>query len=185
MIKRFRPTGTYPQPDSELTEAVEEMAKSLPPAFFVDHSAIENLIEEYKNARRRNNDRAPTIMNDIFDHLYGVYVYLNVNPADLDRFLINRGYKDIKVDPAIDLCHILAEYYLGGRSKKAIKYAAALCQAALQHIKVGSLAGRLGNGEPKGMTTMPTRLQRTSIKAMAEEFADRQKKLRKPRSGGQ
>jgi len=69
-------------------------------------------------------------------------------------------------------------------NKKAIKYAAALPEAALQKIKVGSLALRLGNVGPQDMRTMTSLLQPTSLKAMAEAFADRQKRAGNRRSRG-
>jgi hypothetical protein len=108
-----------------------------------------------------------------------VYVCLNTCPEELDRFFYDCGPKDITVFPGASLSQLLVEFYVQGRSKRAIKYAASLPEAALQEIKVGSLAERLGEVGPQGMRTMTSQLQPTSIKAMAKAFADRQKKLGK------
>jgi hypothetical protein len=166
-----------------LAKALREVAQSLPQKFVVSDWAIERLVRDYKDARRQKSSGKHQ-MNAIFDQLYGVYVDLNTHPQELDRFLDKCRRDGITVDSDTDLSQVLVGFYVRGRSKTATKYAAALCQAALQKIKVGHLALRLGNVGPHGMSTMTSLLQPTSLKAMAEEFADRQKKLGRPRSRG-
>src|SRR5262245_50188489 len=105
----------------------------------------------------------------------GVYVCLLTRAEELDRFLYDCGSECIAVEHDDDLSQLVVVYYVRGRSKKAIKYAAALPEAAMQKIKVGSLAQRLGNVGPQDMRTMESLLQPTSIKEMAKDFADRRK----------
>jgi hypothetical protein len=175
--------GIIAQPDPELAKALEEVAQSLPQRFFVDDWAIERLVRDYKGARRQKRSGNHE-MNTIFDHLYGAYVHLNAHPEALDKFFYNCGCKGVTVDLDGDLSKMLVEFYVRGRSRMSEKCAPALCQAALQKVKVGFLAQRLGNVGPHNMRTMEALLQPTSIKAMAKAFADRQRKLRKPRSRG-
>jgi hypothetical protein len=148
------------------------VAQSLPQKFVLSDWAIERLVRDYKDARREKSSGKHQ-MNVLFDQLYGVYVYLNAHSQELDRFLDKCRRDGITVASDTDLSQILVGFYVRGRSKTATKYAAALCQAALQKIKVGDLAQRLGNVGPLGMRSFKNLLQPTSIKAMAEEFADR------------
>jgi hypothetical protein len=181
--KPSSPIGTIARPDPELAKALQEVAQSLPKKFVVDDLTIERLVRDYEDARRQKGSGRQEI-NAIFDRLYGVYVYLNACPHELDRFLDQCGRKGIAVCSDTDLSQILVEFYVRGRSKTATKCAAALCQAALQRIKVGFLALRLGNVGPHGLSSLEGLTRRTCVKAMAEEFADRQKKAEKLRSGG-
>lgn len=173
--------GAIDRPDPELAKALQEIAQSLPQRFVVGDWAIERLVRDYEDARRAKR-KGTHEMNAIFDRLYGVYVYLNAHPQERERFLDKCCSDGITVGSGTDLSDILVEFYVRGRSRKAAKYAAALCQAALQKIKVGFLALRLGNVGPHGMSSLEGLTRRTCIKAMAEEFADRQKKPEKPRS---
>jgi hypothetical protein len=179
MSDHYNRNGTNAPRNPELAKALDDVAKSLPEKFIVDDRAIERLVVDYKTARSEKRKGAQEL-NALFDKLYGVYVCLNACPKDLDRFLYKWRAGGITVDLDADLSQTLVEFYVRGRSKRAIKYAAALCEAATQKIKVGVLALRLGNVGPQDMRTMTSLLQPTSIKAMAEEFADRQKKQGKP-----
>jgi hypothetical protein len=146
--KQSSPNGTIARPDQGLAKALEEVAKSLPKKFIVDDWAIERLVQDYKNARGQKR-KGTQEMNALFDKLYGVYVCLNACPQELDRFLYECGRKSITVNSGAPLSQILVRFYVRGRSKTATKCAAALCQAALQKIKVGDLAERLGNVGPQ------------------------------------
>jgi hypothetical protein len=184
VLKPSSPNGTVARPDPELAKALEEVAKSLPKKFIVDDRAIAQLIIDYKNARSANR-KGTQELNALFDKLYGVYVCLNARTVELDRFVYKCERAGIAVNRDAEFSHTLVEFYVRGRSKPAIKYAAALCQAALLKIQVGHLALRLGNVGPHGMSSLEGLTRRTSIKAMAEEFAGRHKKPRKSRSGSQ
>jgi hypothetical protein len=172
--KPSRTNGTSVPRELGLAKALEEVAKSLPKDFGIDDWAIERLVQDYKNARNEKR-KGTQELNALFDKLYGVYVCVNSSPEELDRFLYDCGPKDISVYPGAHLSQILVEFYVQGRSKRAIKYAAALPEAAMQKIKVGSLAQRLGNVGPQDVRTMTSLLQPTSIKVMAKDFANRQK----------
>jgi hypothetical protein len=175
--------GTNVPRDLGLAKALKEVAKSLPKNFSIDHQAIERRVQDYKKARREKREGTQEL-NALFDKLYGVYVLLHACPEYLDVFLYDCGRKDVTVYPGASLSQLLVEFYIGDRSKRAIKYAAALPEVALRKIKVGSLAERLGNIGPHGTKTVTSLQQPTSIKAMAEAFANRQNKPGKPRSRG-
>jgi hypothetical protein len=183
--KPSSPNGSNVQHDLGLTRALKEVAKSLPKDVSIYDQAIERLVQNYKKARGEKR-KGTQELNALFDKLYGVYVCLNTCPEEFDVFVYDCASRDmdISVYPGGPLSQILVEFYVLGRSKRAIKYAAALPEAALQKIKVGSLAERLGNGGLQDMRTMTSPLQPTSLKAMAEAFADRQKKTGNRRSRG-
>jgi hypothetical protein len=174
--KRSSPNGSNVQHDLGLATALKEVAKSLPEDISIYGQAVERLVQDYKKARREKG-KGTQELNALFDKLYGVYVLLQTCPEYPDVFVYECASRDIDISvyPGGPLSQILVEFYVLGRSKRAVKYAAALPEAALQKIKVGSLAERLGNGGPKDMSTMTSLLQPTSLKAMAEKFADRQK----------
>jgi hypothetical protein len=65
----------------------------------------------------------------------------------MDVFLYDCGPKDVSVYPGAPLW-LVVEFYVGDRSKRAIKYAAALPEAAMRKIKVGFLGLRLDNVDP-------------------------------------
>jgi hypothetical protein len=189
-LKPSSPNGTIARPDPELANSLQEVAKSLPKKFFVDERAIGRLVVDYKTARSEKRTGTQEL-NALFDKLYGVYVRLNACPKELDRFLYKCRARGITiVDLDTDLTQTLMEFYARGRSKKAIMYAAALCEAAMKRINVGFLGLRLGNLGPDGMNSIEgstgTRIeglmQPLNIRAMAQDFANRQKKPRKPRS---
>jgi hypothetical protein len=167
--------GSLARPDPELAKALQEVAQSLAKKFIVDDWAIERLVQDYKNARSENRQGAQEL-NALFDKLYGVYVCLNARTVELDRFVYKCKRAGITVNRDAEFSHILVEFYVRGRSKRAIKYAAALCEAAMRRINVGFLGLRLGNVGPDGMRGL---MPPTCIKAMAKEFADRQKMPRK------
>jgi hypothetical protein len=178
--RQSSPNVTIARPDPELAKALQEVAQSLPKKFIVDDWAIERLVQGYKNARSENRQGTQEL-NALFDKLYEAYVCLNARTVELDRFVYKCKRAGITVNRDAELSHTLVEFYVRGRSKRAIKYAAALCEAAMRRINIGCLGLRLGNVGPDGMRGL---MPPTSIKAMAEGFADRQKKPRKPRSGG-
>ena len=78
------------------------------------------------------------------------------------------------------LSHMVAEFYVRGRSKRAVNYAAALPEAAMRKIKVGSVGLMLDNGDPASMRSLEGRAQLLTLKAMAKDFADRKRKLVDP-----
>jgi hypothetical protein len=101
---------------------------------------------------------------------------LNTNPLALEFFLSRCRREGITADSDAHLSDILVEFYVRRRSKKAVKHSAALCEAAMQKTKVRDLAVRLGNVGPHGLRDMQT----TSIKEMAEQFANRRPSAARP-----
>jgi hypothetical protein len=83
-------------------------------------------------------------------------VHLNYQQLDLEDFLNVCWDQGVGVKLPVDLSHVLVEFYIRGRSKKALKYADALCEAAMQRIRVGELGLRLGNVGPHGMRNAET-----------------------------
>jgi hypothetical protein len=170
--------GTNVPRDLGLAKALKEVAKSLPKDVSIYDQAIERLVQDYKKARREKREGTHEL-NALFDKLYGVYVLLHACPEFLDVFLYDCGRKDVCVYPGASISQMLVEFYVQGRSKKAVKYAAALPEAVLQKIKVRFLGLRLDNVRPDGMTSPEGLMQPLTLRAMAQAFADRQKKLGK------
>lgn len=176
-VNRHASDGTIARLDSEMAKALEEVAQSLPNNFFVDEATIDRDIRDYEKACRRKGVVRVLILNTIFDQLYGAYVYLHTHLEERERFFYRCRCANITVNSRADLSDILVAFYVRGRSKKAVKYAAALCEGALQKIKVGDLALRLGNVGPDGMRSLGVP---TNIKEMAEQFANRRPGAARP-----
>jgi hypothetical protein len=174
------PNGIKAPCELGLAKALETVAKSLPKDVSIYDQAVERLVQDYKKARREKGEGTQEL-NALFDKLYGVYVLLQTCPEYLDVFLYDCGPKDVSVYPGAPLSRLVVEFYIGDRSKRAIKYAAALPEAAMRKIKVGFLGLRLDNVDPASMTNPEGLMQLLTLKAMAKDFADRQKSRGKSR----